>query len=182
MSIFFIFPYLTGLFYTVKGKMLFLLHKEETIVRQYACYIRHRGYLLFCCEYHKYFYKCNENISIFTSEKHEEKFECFHYTRWNFLWYSLIMSKGGVPIWGFFGPLPNLFIFGRWIAHHKCFIMVYLFSRTIIRFFELQAFKSGWGNLACHYSLFLKLILVIICVLFYQFFSLCRQRDVWNDI
>ena len=21
--------------------------------------------------------------------------------------------KGGVPIWGFFGPLPNLFIFGR---------------------------------------------------------------------
>ena len=94
----------------------------------------------------------------------------------------LKFNKGGVPIWGFFGPLPNLFIFGRWIAHHKCFIMVYLFSRTIIRFFELQAFKSGWGNLACHYSLFLKLILVIICVLFYQFFSLCRQRDVWNDI
>ena len=30
-----------------------------------------------------------ENISIFTSAKHEWKFECFHYTRWKFLWYSL---------------------------------------------------------------------------------------------
>ena len=97
-----------------------------------------------------------------------------------YIYFFNFRSQRGVPIWGFFGPLPNLFIFGRWIAHHKCFIMVYLFSRTIIRFFELQAFKSGWGNLACHYSLFLKLILVIICVLFYQFFSLCRQRDVWN--
>ena len=29
----------------------------------------------------------NENISIFTSAKHEWKFECFHYTRWKFLWY-----------------------------------------------------------------------------------------------
>ena len=28
-------------------------------------------------------------ISIFTSAKHEWKFVCFHYTRWNFLWYSL---------------------------------------------------------------------------------------------
>ena len=33
--------------------------------------------------------ECNENISIFTSAKHEWKFECFHYARWNFLWYSL---------------------------------------------------------------------------------------------
>ena len=31
--------------------------------------------------------ECNENISIFTSAKHEWKFECFHYTRWKFLWY-----------------------------------------------------------------------------------------------
>ena len=35
----------------------------------------------------------NENISIFTSAKHEWKFECFHYTRWTFLWYSLKKSK-----------------------------------------------------------------------------------------
>ena len=35
----------------------------------------------------------NENISIFTSVKHEWKFECFHYTRWKFLWYSLKKSK-----------------------------------------------------------------------------------------
>ena len=48
-----------------------------------------RGYLLFCCEYHKYFHQCNENISIFMSVKHEWKFECFHYTRWKFLWNSL---------------------------------------------------------------------------------------------
>ena len=35
----------------------------------------------------------NENISIFTSAKHEWKFECFHYTRWKCLWYSLKKSK-----------------------------------------------------------------------------------------
>ena len=35
----------------------------------------------------------NENISIFTSAKHEWKLECFHYTRWKFLWYSLKKSK-----------------------------------------------------------------------------------------
>ena len=27
------------------------------------------------------FIECNENISIFTSVKHERKFECFHYMR-----------------------------------------------------------------------------------------------------
>ena len=37
--------------------------------------------------------ECNENISIFTSAKHEWKFVCFHYTRWKFLWYSLKKSK-----------------------------------------------------------------------------------------
>ena len=37
--------------------------------------------------------ECNENISIFTGAKHEWKFECFHYTRWKFLWYSLKKSK-----------------------------------------------------------------------------------------
>ena len=37
--------------------------------------------------------ECNENISIFTSAKHEWKFECFHYTRWKFLWHSLKKSK-----------------------------------------------------------------------------------------
>ena len=35
----------------------------------------------------------NENISIFTSAKHKWKFECFHYTRWKLLWYSLKKSK-----------------------------------------------------------------------------------------
>ena len=30
------------------------------------------------------FIQCNENISIFTSAKHEWKFECFHFTRWKF--------------------------------------------------------------------------------------------------
>ena len=35
----------------------------------------------------------NENISSFTSAKHEWKFECFHYTRWKCLWYSLKKSK-----------------------------------------------------------------------------------------
>ena len=35
----------------------------------------------------------NENLSIFTSAKHKYKFECFQYTRWNILWYSLKMSK-----------------------------------------------------------------------------------------
>ena len=37
--------------------------------------------------------ECNENISIFTSAKHDWKFECFYYTRWKFLWYSLKKSK-----------------------------------------------------------------------------------------
>ena len=37
--------------------------------------------------------KCNENISIFTNAKHEWKFECFHYTRLKYLWYSLKKSK-----------------------------------------------------------------------------------------
>ena len=37
--------------------------------------------------------ECIENISIFTSAKHEWKFECFHYTRWKLLWYSLKKSK-----------------------------------------------------------------------------------------
>ena len=37
--------------------------------------------------------ECNENINIFTSAKHEWKFECFHYTRWKLLWYSLKKSK-----------------------------------------------------------------------------------------
>ena len=36
---------------------------------------------------------CNENISIFTTAKHEWKFECFNYTRWKFLWFSLEKSK-----------------------------------------------------------------------------------------
>ena len=35
----------------------------------------------------------NENISIFTRAKYEWKFECFHYTRWKFLWYSLKKNK-----------------------------------------------------------------------------------------
>ena len=39
------------------------------------------------------FIKCNEKISIFTSAKHEWKFKCFHYTRWNFLRYSLKRRK-----------------------------------------------------------------------------------------
>ena len=37
--------------------------------------------------------ECNENISIFMSAKHEWKFECFHYTRWELLWYSQKKSK-----------------------------------------------------------------------------------------
>ena len=54
---------------------------------------RYRGYLLFCCEYHKHCYRVNENISIFTRAKHEWKFECLHYTRWKLLSYSLKKSK-----------------------------------------------------------------------------------------
>ena len=50
----------------------------------------HRGYLLFCCEYHKYCHRVNENIM---RAKHKWKFEYFHYTRWKFLWYSHKKSK-----------------------------------------------------------------------------------------
>ena len=39
------------------------------------------------------FIECNENISIFTSAKHEWKCKCFHYTRWKCFWCSLKKSK-----------------------------------------------------------------------------------------
>ena len=57
-------------------------------IRKISAFFRWKKCLICCCHRH-----CNENISIFTSAKHKWKFDCFHYSRWNFLWYSLKKSK-----------------------------------------------------------------------------------------
>ena len=36
---------------------------------------------------------CNENIQIFTRASHSWKYGCFHYTLWQYLWYSQQKSK-----------------------------------------------------------------------------------------
>ena len=41
----------------------------------------------------KIFISCNENIQIFTRASHSWKYCCFHYTRWQYLWYSQQKSK-----------------------------------------------------------------------------------------
>ena len=39
------------------------------------------------------FISCNENIQIFTRASHSWKYWCFHYTLWQYLWYSEQKSK-----------------------------------------------------------------------------------------
>ena len=39
------------------------------------------------------FISCKENIQIFTRASHTWKYWCFHYTRWQYLWYSQDKSK-----------------------------------------------------------------------------------------
>ena len=41
----------------------------------------------------KIFISFNENIHIFTRASHSWKYWCFHYTRWQYLWYSQPKSK-----------------------------------------------------------------------------------------
>ena len=41
----------------------------------------------------KIFISCNENIQIFTRASHSWKYWCFHYTRWQYSWYSQQKSK-----------------------------------------------------------------------------------------
>ena len=41
----------------------------------------------------KIFISCNENIQIFTRALHSWKYWCFHYTRWQYLWYLQQKSK-----------------------------------------------------------------------------------------
>ena len=41
----------------------------------------------------KIFISCDENIQIFTRASHSWKYWCFHYTRWQYLWYSQQKSK-----------------------------------------------------------------------------------------
>ena len=41
----------------------------------------------------KIFISCNENIQIFTRASHSWKYWCFHFTRWQYLWYSQQKNK-----------------------------------------------------------------------------------------
>ena len=67
--------------------------------RALACKQKKKENLLFFSEYNKKkFISGNENIQIFTRASHSWKYWCFHYTRWQYLWYSQQKSKYPISI------------------------------------------------------------------------------------
>ena len=65
------------------------LWKQGNINRRVSLFIYIEDIYSFAVNTINIVIECNENISIYTNAKHKWKFECFHFTRWKILWYSL---------------------------------------------------------------------------------------------
>ena len=61
-------------------------------VRSAHCRVNNKTYF-FSVNTITIFISCNENIQIFTRASHSWKYWCFHYIRWQYLWYSQQKSK-----------------------------------------------------------------------------------------
>ena len=81
--------------YYVPGElsMIRIFISEPVVATLYRRHVYIEVIYSFAVNTKNIFIECNENISIFTSAKHEWKCKCFHYTRWNFFWCSLKKSK-----------------------------------------------------------------------------------------
>ena len=142
----------------------------------------------------KIFISCNENIQIFTRASHSWKYWCFHYTRWQYLWYSQEKSKYPLFLnwqnycfvffalvfffWDYTGAEPTYVFMGDWRKLYQNYHQIHLLNPGPTEPWYALSWQISWTLLPFLYISYFTFVGNFVCVNFV--FSFPNQILLWK--